>query len=287
MTSSVTQAETTSSTHTLARKKLALLGCGKLGTILLQAFLERGLVSKDEAIATVQHENKCQSLSDQLGGVILSTNNREAVVDAPIVLICVKPQAMPQLLAEIAPLLKPGTLVISAVTAATLPFIQQQLGKDVAVIRAMPNTPAMVGAGMTGLAAGASTKQEHLETAKNLFESVGRVAVVDEKHMDAITALSASGPAFVYIIIESFVEAGVKVGLPRDVATQLAAQMVLGASSMVLETGEHPAKLKDIVTTPAGCTIDGILELEDGGLRVTLIKAVVRATHRAKELVNG
>jgi pyrroline-5-carboxylate reductase len=120
-----------------------------------------------------------------------------------------------------------------------------------------------------------------------MFDAIGRTVILDEKHMDAVTGLSASGPAFVYIIIESFVEAGVKVGLPREAATQLAAQMVLGAASMVLETGEHPAKLKDIVTTPAGCTIDGILELEEGGLRVTLIKAVVRATHRARELVNG
>jgi pyrroline-5-carboxylate reductase len=110
---------------------------------------------------------------------------------------------------------------------------------------------------------------------------------VDEKHMDAVTGLSASGPAFVYIIIESFIEGGVKVGLPRDVATLLAAQMVHGAASMVLETGEHPAKLKDVVTTPAGCTVDGLLELEDGRLRVTLIKAVDRATRRARELVNG
>ena len=165
MTTSATQAETTASSRKLVRKKLALLGCGKLGTILLQAFLERGLMGRDETMATIQHESRCQSLSDQLGGVALSTNNREAVEDAPVVLICVKPQAMPQLLAEIAPVLQPGTLVISAVTAATLPFIQQQLGKDIAVVRAMPNTPAMVGAGMTGLAAGASAQQEHLETA--------------------------------------------------------------------------------------------------------------------------
>ena len=285
MTSSATQAETTSSTSTLARKKLALLGCGKLGTILLQAFLERGLVGKDEAIATIQHENRCQTLSDQLGGVALSTNNHEAVADAPIVLICVKPQAMPQLLAEIAPVLKPGTLVISVVTSATLPFIQQQLGNDIAVIRAMPNTPAMVGAGMTGLAAGVSAREEHLETAKGLFESVGRVAVVDEKHMDAITALSASGPAFVFVILESLAEAGVKVGLPRDLATTLAAQTLYGAAQLALKTGHHPALLKDSVTTPAGCTIDGLIELEKGGLRVTLINAIITTTNRARELM--
>ena len=287
MTTSATQAETTSSSRKLVRKKLALLGCGKLGTILLQAFLERGLMGRDETMATIQHESRCQSLSDQLGGVALSTNNREAVEDAPVVLICVKPQAMPQLLAEIAPVLQPGTLVISAVTAATLPFIQQQLGKDIAVVRAMPNTPAMVGAGMTGLAAGASAHQEHLETAKNLFESVGRVAIVDEKHMDAITALSASGPAFVFVILESLAEAGVKVGLPRDLATTLAAQTLFGAAQLALKTGHHPALLKDSVTTPAGCTIDGLIELEKGGLRVTLINAVITTTNRARELMNS
>src|SRR5205823_10374175 len=154
-------------------------------------------------------------------------------------------------------------------------------------IRAMPNTPCQIKRGMTGVAAGKHALPEHVELAKFIFNSVGRTIVADEKHMDAITGLSASGPAFIYIVIESLAEAGVKVGLPRDVATELAAQTVVGAGSMVLETGEHPAKLKDTVTTPAGCTIDGILELEDGGLRVTLIKAVVRATHRARELVNG
>jgi pyrroline-5-carboxylate reductase len=140
---------------------------------------------------------------------------------------------------------------------------------------------------MTAIAPGKYATADHVAQTKKIFDAIGRSLILDEKHMDAVTALSASGPAFMYIIIESFAEAGVKVGLPREVATELAAQMALGASSMVLQTGEHPAKLKDLVTTPAGCTIDGILELEDGGLRVTLIKAVVRATQRARELVNG
>jgi pyrroline-5-carboxylate reductase len=139
--------------------------------------------------------------------------------------------------------------------------------------------------GMTGLAPGRSAKREHLELATFVFDAVGRTVVVDEKHMDAITGLSASGPAYIYVVIESLAEAGVKVGLPRDVATQLAAQTVVGAGAMVLETAEHPAKLKDAVTTPAGCTVNGLLELEEGGLRVTLIKAVVKATQRAKELL--
>ena len=149
----------------------------------------------------------------------------------------------------------------------------------------MPNTPCFLNKGMTGISAGTNASRTHLDLAKFIFDSVGRAVIVDEKHMDAITGLSASGPAFIYIIIESLAEAGVKVGLPRDIATELAAQTVVGAGSMVLETGEHPAKLKDMVTTPAGCTIDGILELEEGGLRVTLIKSVVKATQRAKELL--
>ena len=138
---------------------------------------------------------------------------------------------------------------------------------------------------MTALCAGSAASREHLETAKRLFESIGRVVIVDEKHMDAITALSASGPAFAFVILESLAEGGVKVGLPRDIAMKLAGQTVMGSAKMMLETGDHPALLKDAVATPAGCTVDGILELEEGGLRVTLIKAVVKASQRAKELL--
>jgi pyrroline-5-carboxylate reductase len=138
---------------------------------------------------------------------------------------------------------------------------------------------------MTAICRGAHAGADHLEIARTMFDAVGRTIVLDEKHMDAVTGLSASGPAFAYIILESLAEGGVKVGLPRDVATLLAAQTMKGSASVVLETGDHPALLKDAVTTPAGCTIDGILELEEGKLRVTLIKAVVKATSRAGELL--
>jgi len=140
---------------------------------------------------------------------------------------------------------------------------------------------------MTAIARGKHATDEDVKIACAIFASMGRTVVVDEKHMDAITGLSASGPAYVYLIIESLAEAGVKLGLPRDLSTELSAQTLLGASALVLQTGEHPAKLKDVVTTPAGCTIDGLLELEEGGLRVTLIKAVVRAAGRAKQLVES
>src|SRR4029077_6830629 len=176
-------------------------------------------------------------------------------------------------------------LIISVAASVPTSQIEQALGVDVAVIRAMPNTPCVLGVGMTALCKGKFADPKHVETASALFSIVGKTVVVDEKHMDAVTGLSASGPAFIYIILESLPEGGVKVGLPRDLATLLASQMALGAAKMVIETGDHPALLKDTVTTPAGCTIDGILELEEGGLRVTLIKAVVKATQRAKELL--
>ena len=268
-------------------KKIAVIGCGKMGTILLQAFLERNLVSREggEVVATVQHEDK--KLAAALDGIALGTDNRAAVAGAPVVLLCVKPQVLPQVLKEIAPAIAKDALVISIAASTTVSFIQQQLGKDVAVIRAMPNTPAMVGAAMTALCAGATVKPEQLETAKRLFEAVGRAVIVDEKHMDAITALSASGPAFVFVILESLAEAGVKVGLPREMATTLAAQTLFGAAKLALETGHHPALLKDAVTTPAGCTIEGLMELERGGLRVTLMNAVITTTKRARELMTS
>ncbi len=268
----------------LADKKLAVLGTGKLGGILLRAYLRQGLFSAKRVSATVKHGEKAAALKKELG-VSVTTENRTAVQGADIVLLGVKPQVVSEVLKEIAPELTEKTLVISVAASVPTNYIEQHLGGKVPVVRVMPNTPATVGCGMTGICRGAHAGEEHLEMARAMFDAVGRTVVVDEKNMDAVTGLSASGPAFAYIILESLAEAGVKVGLPRDVATLLAAQTMKGAASVVLETGDHPALLKDAVTTPAGCTIDGILELEEGKLRVTLIKAVVKATSRAGELL--
>jgi pyrroline-5-carboxylate reductase len=277
---------------TMAQKltdtRLAVLGTGKLGGILLRAYLKQGLFSAKRVTATVKHGEKAAALAKELG-VAVATDNRKAVHGADIVLLGVKPQVVGEVLKEIAPELSEKTLVISVAASVPTSYIEQNIaengGGKVPVVRAMPNTCSAVGCGMTGICRGAHAGTEHLETARAMFDAVGRTVVVDEKNMDAVTGLSASGPAFAYIILESFAEAGVKVGLPRDVSTLLAAQMMKGAASVVLETGDHPALLKDAVTTPAGCTIDGILELEEGKLRVTLIKAVVKATHRAGELL--
>jgi len=271
-------------TQKLTEKKLAVLGTGKLGGILLRAYLKQELFSPKRVMATVAHGEKAAALTKELG-VTVRTENREAVQGADIVLLCVKPKVVGEVLQEIAPEMDEKTLVISVAASVPTSYIEQHLTAKVPVVRVMPNTPSTVGCGMTGICRGAHAGAEHLEAARTMFDAVGRTVVVDEKNMDAVTGLSASGPAFAYIILESLAEAGVKVSLPRDVATLLAAQTMKGAASVVLETGDHPALLKDAVTTPAGCTIDGILELEEGKLRVTLIKAVVKATSRAGELL--
>jgi pyrroline-5-carboxylate reductase len=270
-------------TKKLTDKRLAVLGVGKLGGILLRAYLKQVLFAPQRVSATVRHDEKAETLAKELG-VSVSTKNREAVKNAEIVLLAVKPQVVGEVLKEIKPALDKDTLVISVAASVPTSYIEQRVGEKVPVIRAMPNTCSTVGCGMTGICKGTHASAEDLETAKAMFNAVGRTVVVDEKNMDAVTGLSASGPAFAYIILESLAEAGVKVGLPRDVATLLAAQTTMGAARVVLETGDHPALLKDAVTTPAGCTIDGIMELEEGKLRVTLIKAVVKAVQRAREL---
>ncbi|MGB7844521.1 MAG: pyrroline-5-carboxylate reductase [Candidatus Acidiferrum sp.] len=271
-------------TTKLSDKNLAVLGTGKLGSILLRAYLKQGLFSAKCVAATVRHEEKAAALAKELG-INVGTNNRDAAKDADVVLLAVKPQVVGDVLKEIKPALGKDTLVISVAASVPTSYIEQRAGEKVPVVRAMPNTCSAVGCGMTGICRGSHASAEHLEIAKAMFGAVGRTVVVDEKNMDAVTGLSASGPAFAYIILESLAEAGVKVGLPRDIATLLAAQTMKGSASVVLETGDHPALLKDAVTTPAGCTIDGIMELEEGKLRVTLIKAVVKATQRAGELL--
>lgn len=263
--------------------KLAILGAGKLGQTLIKGLIESGQAKARDITATTRHRETSEAVK-KLHGVRTTQRNAEAAEKADVVIVSVKPQSVKDVLAEIRPVVGDGKLVISTMASVGTSAIEAMLGKHVPVVRTMPNTPCLLRAGMTGVAPGRYAHREHLERAAAIFRALGRVVIVDEKHMDAVTGLSASGPAFMYIVLESLAEGGVKVGLPRELATELAAQTMLGAAQMVLTTREHPAKLKDVVTTPAGCTIDGILELEEGGLRVALIKAIVKATKRAGEL---
>ncbi len=268
----------------MTKEKVAFLGLGKMGGILLRALFKKNVLLPKITVATLRHPEKAQELSQELG-ISVTTDNRQAAQQSDLVLLCVKPQTVREVTEEIAAEMTSGKQLISIAASVPTHYIEEILNSEVPVVRAMPNTPCVIECGMTGLCKGKFADESHLDIAHTLFDSVGLTVTVDEKLMDAVTGLSASGPAFIYIILESLAEAGVKVGLPRDVATLLAAQTVQGAARMTLETGQHPALLKDAVTTPAGCTVDGIMELEEGKLRVTLIKAVVKATERAKELL--
>lgn len=268
---------------TLRDQRIAVLGGGKMGETLIRALLDAGAVEPERVVATTGHAASRDRLAQRLP-IEVGLDNRAAVEGADLVLLCVKPQMAATVLGPLGDVLTAEQLLVSILAGVTLSALEHRLAAAVPVVRAMPNTPALVGAGMTALTGGTHARPEHLQSAGAVFRHIGRTMVLDETHFDAVTGLSASGPAFLYIVIEALAEGGVKVGLPRQVAIELAAQTCLGAGRMVLETGEHPALLKDAVTTPAGCTVDGILRLEEGGLRVTLIKAVVEAATRAGAL---
>lgn len=270
----------------LGKKRIAVVGTGKLGETLIRALLEAKVVKPSQVVAADPVREAIERKSEALG-VRGTTNNAEAVRGADLVILAVKPQIMDEAVRSISKVVGPKQVVVSVAASVTTAAIERRLKSGVPVVRTMPNTPCLLRCGMTGICAGKNAKREHVSLAEEVFSSFGRVLVLDERYLDAVTGLSGSGPAFMYVMLEALAEGGVKVGLPRDIATELVAQTMLGAATMVLETREHPAKLKEVVTTPAGCTIDGLLELEAGGLRVTLINAVVKAARRASELSKG
>ena len=216
-------------------------------------------------------------------GVHVSSDNRQAVAWAQVVILAVKPQTMPAVLLEIGADLS-RKMVISIAAGVTIRAIAEQASGATKIIRAMPNTPALIREGMTAMAFSDGISDEDKQVARTIFEAVGRVLPVEERLMDAVTGLSGSGPAYVFQAIEALADGGVKMGLPRQTAELLAAQTVLGAARMVLESGEHPAKLKDRVASPGGTTIAGLHQLERGGFRATLMGAVEAATKRSEEL---
>jgi pyrroline-5-carboxylate reductase len=217
-------------------------------------------------------------------GIEATQNNRDIAERCSLVVLSVKPQIMDKILREVGDQMKPGTLVVSIAAGVDTETIEESLPDGVRVVRAMPNTPAMVGAGATAISAGKHATPEDMATAKALFDAIGITVELDESHLDAVTGLSGSGPAYIFLILEALADAGVKVGLSRRNAQRLAAQTVMGSAKMLLETDEHPGKLKDMVTSPGGTAIAGLHTLEQGGLRTTLINAVETATKRAQEL---
>ncbi len=258
---------------------IGILGCGTLGRAIAQGLRTHAGVQR---IAATTRSGR--GFGRDLDDVVAVGSNRELASISDAVIICVKPSQVEAVAREIAQDLRAGTLVISAAAAISTESLRAWTGGAVPIVRAMPNMPARIRLGMTALAAGSNADAAHLETARDLFATLGRVVVVEERLMNAVTGISGCGPAYVYLIVEALAEAGVKLGLPRNVALELAAQTLHGSAAMVLQTGIHPAALKDEVTTPAGCTIDGLLALEDGGLRSTLVRAVTAAADRGAQL---
>lgn len=257
---------------------VGILGCGTLGRALAGGLGTHARV--DRIVATTRTP---RAHFPNLPDVIALEDNRELAAVSDIVFFCVKPSQVENIAREIAGDLRPGTLLVTVAAGVTTASLREWTGGAYAVVRAMPNMPCRIGEGMTAVCGGGATA-EQLELVRGLFATLGRVCVVEERLMDAVTAISGCGPAYVYLIVEALAEAGVKLGVPRATSLELAAQTLRGAASMVLLGDTHPAALKDEVTTPAGCTIDGLLALEDGGLRSTLVNAVSAAAARSAAL---
>jgi len=267
----------------LTGRQIGFVGGGNMAESLLAGLLRKGLSSPGRLVVSDPLASRRELLSRNLG-VSVTPDNQAAVRGADIVVLCVEPQVLDDVLRELAPSLPSDPVIISVAAGYPLSRVQHHLPSATRLIRAMPNTPSAIGEGVTAMSLAPGVSSEDRETARQLFESVGMAVVVEERLLDAVTALSGSGPAYVFAMIEALADGGVLAGLPRSTAQLLAAHTVAGAASMVLEQGEHPAVLKDRVASPGGTTIVGLYQLEQRKLRATLMSAVEAATQRSQEL---
>lgn len=246
-----------------------------MGRSIASGMIRCGVVAPEQLRLADRTEATATTLAAELG-VTAMVDNVAACAEADVILLCVKPKDVATVLAELrqGEALIHAPLLISIAAGVTIAAIEQAAGSGVPILRAMPNTPCLIARGMTVVSRSTLATDAHVDVAHQIFSTLGRCIALDEKHLDAVTALSASGPGFMYVILEALADGGVMCGLPRDVATQLVAQMTLGAAEMVLATGRHPASLKDDVTTPGGCTIAGLLTMEDGGIRSVLARTI-------------
>ncbi len=270
-------------TPTAMKKTLGFVGGGNMAAALVKGLLHSKVVPPQSIIVSDVKTERLDMLRDK-HGVRTTTDNHELVRDADVVVLSVKPQVIDKVLGAIGKDIRPSQLIISVAAGVPVSAMEGRLPDGARVVRTMPNTPATVDAGATAIAPGTHATEEDLEVARQLFAAVGRVVTLDESLLDAVTGLSGSGPAYVMLMIEALADGGVKVGLHRDTALLLAAQTVFGSAKLLLETGEHPGRLKDMVTSPGGTAIAGLHTLESGGLRRTLIDAVEAATNRAAAL---
>jgi len=267
----------------MINKKMVLIGGGNMGKSLLRGILKAGLTAPGNVTVADVHRGKLDSLRADFG-IHVTDNAREAIPGADLVILAVKPMTLNDVLGGIREAVRPEQLFISIIAGVESAYIREKLGKGNPVVRVMPNIAATVDAAASAIAMTPFATEEQLLLVEAIFAAVGDVVRVEEEHIDAVTGLSGSGPAYIYMVIEALCDGGVKMGLPRDVAMKLATQTVFGAAKLVKETGAHPATLKDQVTTPGGTTISAVHELEERGLRAMLISAVVTATERSRAL---
>ncbi len=267
--------------HMTENGQVAILGAGVMGETLLSGLLRAGR-RPGELLITERREERATELRERYGVDVVT--NVEAAAKADTLVLVVKPQDMPDLLAEIAPVVRPTQTVVSLAAGITTGFIESRLPEGVAVVRVMPNTPALVDEGMAAISRGAHCDESHLVLAEGLLAATGKVVRVPEKQQDAVTAISGSGPAYIFFVVESMIEAGVHMGLPRSTATELVVQTVVGSAKLLRETGEHPTVLRERVTSPGGTTAAAVRELEDHKVRAAFLSAIEAARNRSRDL---
>jgi len=267
-------------------RRIAILGAGQIGEALLTGLLSTGWRKPDEIVVTVRREERAKDLADR-HGVRATTSNPEAVNGAAMIVIAVKPQDFETLLGEIGGILSPEQTVLSIAAAVPTTAIEEHITAGVPVLRAMPNTPATVHEGVAGLCAGAHAGDEHLALAEDVLLHVGRVVRVPERYMDAVTAVSGSGPAYFALLAEAMIEAGILLGLSREDTTELVVQTMLGTAKLLRDEKMHPVELREMVTSPGGTTIRAIRELEQAGVRAAFLNAIQAAMDRGRELAAG
>lgn len=267
----------------MLQQRIGLIGAGQMAAALGQGFVKAGLVATENLLAADPSDDARRRFVEATGGRATSDNAQVAAA-SDVLFLAVKPQQMAPVMAELRVKLSPEQLVVSIAAGIRLASLAEGLGRDVRLVRVMPNTPCLVGQGACGFSLGPTATAADGQLVEQLLGAIGLAFRVEEKLLDAVTGLSGSGPAFVYLIIEALSDGGVRMGLPRPIATALAAQTVRGAAEMVALTGEHPAVLKDRVTSPGGTTIAGLQAMESGGVRAALMAAVEAATRRAIEL---
>jgi len=266
--------------------KICVLGAGKAGEALIAGLLSSGWAKPSEIVATARHDERLTELKEHYG-VETTLSNADAVKDASIVIIAVKPQDIESLLGDIGDAVAPGQTVLSIAAAIPTALIERHLGDAVPVVRAMPNTPVTVHEGMAGIAGGAHAGEEQIALAEEVLGSVGRSVRVEEDYMDAVTAVSGSGPAYFALLAESMIEAGILLGLSREVSTDLVVQTMLGTAKLLRDEKMHPVELREMVTSPGGTTISAIRELEQAGVRAAFLNAIQAAMKRSRELAQG